>query len=261
MFQGIYIYPEKYHTFSTPPGVGDGTVISPDCGYRYFSVPYISHNPALVSDPHTCISAVSVGSTHLDEFSGGRIVLLIYIQCGAGSGTVACRRFQGILTASAFLRVSAHGTGCAFVIPRIRGTPNAPVRARRPDTRQVLHGHAINCGPVHHYLFLSVILRMRKITCQKCTPAGPESVKKRGYGVYPMQESEPFTWLHSHSLCQNSSRRFWRVCWGFVPCFTRFPSETRSGRLSGARNEALCSIRAISRYKKAPQAFHFCVAM
>lgn len=67
----------------------------------------MSHNPALVSDPHTCISAVSVGSTHLDAISGGRIVLLIYIQCGAGSDTVACRRFQGILTASVFLSVSA----------------------------------------------------------------------------------------------------------------------------------------------------------
>ena len=67
----------------------------------------MSHNPALVSVPHTCISAVSVGSTHLDAFSGGRIVLLIYIQCGAGSDTVACRRFQGILTVSVFLSVSA----------------------------------------------------------------------------------------------------------------------------------------------------------
>ncbi len=37
--------------------------------------------------------------------------------------------------------------------------------------------------------------------------------------------------------------RFWRVCRGVVTCFTRFPSETRSGRLSGARNEALCSMR------------------
>ena len=114
-----------------------------------------------------------------------------------------------------------HGTGCAFVIPRTRGTPNAPVRARRPDTRQALHGHAINCVAVHHYLFLSVILRMRKITCQKCTPAGPESVKKRGYGVYPAPESEPFTWLHSHSLCQNSSPAFLAglpgVCYLFYP--------------------------------------------
>jgi len=32
---------------------------------------------------------------------------------------------------------------------------NAPVRARRPDTRQAPHGHAINCAPVHHYLFLA----------------------------------------------------------------------------------------------------------
>jgi hypothetical protein len=29
--------------------------------------------------------------------------------------------------------------------------------------------------------------------------------------------------------------RFWRVSRGFVASFTRFPSETRSGRLSGAR--------------------------
>lgn len=67
----------------------------------------MSHNPALVSDPHTCISAVSVGSTHLNEFSGVWIVLLIYVQCGAGSGTVAFRPLQAILTISIFLRVSA----------------------------------------------------------------------------------------------------------------------------------------------------------
>jgi len=98
---------------------------------------------------------------------------------------------------------------------------SVPVRARRPDTRQALCGHAINCAPVHHFLFLSVILRMRKITCQKCTPAGPESVKKRGYGVDPAPESEPFTWLHSHALCQNSSPAFLAglpgVCYLFYP--------------------------------------------
>lgn len=63
-------------------------------------------------------SGTSAGSTHLytdeqcryrphDIYPGGRIVLLIYIQCGAGSGTVACRHFQGIFTASVFLSVSA----------------------------------------------------------------------------------------------------------------------------------------------------------
>lgn len=31
--------------------------------------------------------------------------------------------------------------------------------------------------------------------------------------------------------------RFWRGFWGVVACFTRFPSETRSGRLSGARKK------------------------
>lgn len=67
----------------------------------------MSHNPALVLDPHTCISAVSVGSTYLDAFSGVWIVLLIYVQCGAGSGTVAFRPLQAILTASVFLSVSA----------------------------------------------------------------------------------------------------------------------------------------------------------
>ena len=102
-------------------------------------------------------------------------------------------------------------TGCAFVIPRTRGMVNAPVRARRPDTRQALHGHAINCATVHHCLFLSVILRMRKITCRKCMPAGPESVNKKGYGGYPEPKSEPFTWLHRHSLCQNSSPVFLAV--------------------------------------------------
>lgn len=34
-------------------------------------------------------------------------MLLIYIQCGAGSGTVVCGHFQSIFTASVFLNVPA----------------------------------------------------------------------------------------------------------------------------------------------------------
>lgn len=38
----------------------------------------------------------------MDEFSGGRIVVLIYIQCGAGTSTAASRLSQGILTLQIF---------------------------------------------------------------------------------------------------------------------------------------------------------------
>ena len=164
-------------------------------------------------------SGTGAGSTYLynaaqcrirlhDIHPGGRIVLLIYIQCGAGSGTVARRHFQGGGAASIFLRVSAprdrmcicntaHTRHAKF--SRLGSPPRHPASASRPRNEL----RARSPLPVR-----SRILRMRKITCQKCTPADPESVKKRGYGVDPAPESEPFTWLHSHSLCQNSSPAF-----------------------------------------------------
>lgn len=59
------MYGAKCRTFIGHTGVGAGTVISPDCGYSCFSVPYMSHNPALVSEPHTCISVCSAGSGYM----------------------------------------------------------------------------------------------------------------------------------------------------------------------------------------------------
>lgn len=181
---------------------------------------------------HVTQSGTGAGSTHLytreqcrirphDIYPGGRIVLLIYIQCGAGSGTMACRHFQGIFTASVFLRLSApRDRMCICNTAHTRNgkcscqgsPPRHPASASRSRNKL----RARSPLPVR-----SRILRMRKITCQKCTPAGPESVKKRGYGVDPAPESEPFTWLHSHSLCQNSSPAFLAglpgVCCQFYP--------------------------------------------
>lgn len=181
----------------------------------------MSHNPALVSDPHTCISAVSVGSTHLNKFSGVWIVLLIYVQCGAGSGTVAFRPLQAILTVSVFLSVSAsRDRMCVCNTAHARNYKH--YRQGSPPRHPASASRAHNKLRARSPLPVRIrILRMRKITCQKCTPAGPESVKKRGYGVDPAPESEPFTWLHSHSLCQNSSPAFLAglpgVCCQFYP--------------------------------------------
>lgn len=59
------MYPGKCHTIHIPVGAGSGTAISPVCGYGYLSVSWMSHNPALVPDPHTCISTRSAGSDYM----------------------------------------------------------------------------------------------------------------------------------------------------------------------------------------------------
>ena len=87
------------------------------CRYRHCHIAGLWLS-LFISALHVTQSDTSAGTTHLyireqcrirphDIYSGGRIVLLIYIQCGAGSGTVAFRHFQGIFMASVFLRVSA----------------------------------------------------------------------------------------------------------------------------------------------------------
>lgn len=60
-------------------------------------------------------------------------------------------------------------------------------------------------------------------------PALPESVKNTGYGVDPVPESEPFTWLHSHALCQNSSPAFLAGLPGGCYLFYLFPVRNALG--------------------------------
>lgn len=87
------------------------------CRYRHYNIAalWLSNNFRQLNSTQ---SGTGVGSTHLyaggqcrirphDIYPGGRIVLLIYIQSGAGSDTMVCRCFEVILTASIFLSVPA----------------------------------------------------------------------------------------------------------------------------------------------------------
>lgn len=65
------------------------------------------------------------------------------------------------------------------------------------------------------------------------TPALPESVKNTGYGMDPAPESEPFTWLHSHALCQNSSPAFLAGLPGV--CYLFYPFPVRNALRSSER--------------------------
>jgi len=82
------------------------------------------------------------------------------------------------------------------------------------------HGHAINCVPVHRF-------RVRRTSETGLTPA-----EWREFPRYALVR------ILMHAV-KTEPARFWRVFGWFVACFTGFPSETRSGRLSGARNVVL----------------------
>lgn len=90
-------------------------------------------------------------------------MLLIYIQCGAGSSTADNQYFQGILTDSVFLKLSKCRAGCVVVIPRIWRHHITMVRARRPDAGQALNGHEINFLAVKRYHTFVMTMQMSRL--------------------------------------------------------------------------------------------------
>lgn len=153
---------------------------------------------------------------------------------------MACRHFQGIFMVSVFLKVSAlrdrmcicntahtrHGKYSSQGSP-----PRHPARASRSRNKlrarsplpfsQRDFAHAQNHLPEMH--------AGRPGKCEKKEVMG--CIRRRNQSHSPGCIGIHCARIHT--------LRFWRVCWGFVTCFTRFPSETRSARLSGARNETL----------------------
>lgn len=92
---------------------------------------------------------------------------------------------------------------------------------------------ADRCGD-HNHEAAPASLPAQFFACEKFsvladTPALPESVKNTGYGVDPVPESEPFTWLHSHALCQNSSPAFLAGLPGGCYLFYLFPVRNALG--------------------------------
>lgn len=78
-----------------------------------------------------------------------------------------------------------------------------------PAAPATLHGHAINCVPVHRF-------RMGRTPETGLTPA-----EWREFPRYALAR------ILMHAV-KTEPARFWRVFGWFVACFTGFPSETRS---------------------------------
>ena len=106
-------------------------------------------------------------------------------------------------------------------VPFVHPTPFLNVlKTVFPAVPATPHGHAINCVLVHRF-------RIRRTSETGLTPA-----EWREFPRYALAR------ILMHAV-KTEPARFWRVFGWFVACFTGFPSETRSGRLSGARNATL----------------------
>jgi hypothetical protein len=113
---------------------------------------------------------------------------------------------------------------------RLGSPPRHPASASRPRNELRARSPLTVCQPdfSHAKNYPSEMHTCAVVKCDKCE-----------LWCVLGDQSESFTWLHSHSLCQNSSPAFLAAFGWFVACFTVLPSETRSVRLSGACNDAL----------------------
>ena len=89
-----------------------------------------------------------------------------------------------------------------------------------PAAPATLHGHAINCVPVHRF-------RIRRTSETGLTPA-----EWREFPRYALAR------ILMHAV-KTEPARFWRVFGWFVACFTGFPSETRSEPLRRCTQQML----------------------
>ncbi len=89
-----------------------------------------------------------------------------------------------------------------------------------PAAPATLHGHAINCVPVHRF-------RMGRTPETGLTPA-----EWREFPRYALAR------ILMHAV-KTEPARFWRVFGWFVACFTGFPSETRSEPLRRCAQQML----------------------
>ena len=98
-----------------------------------------------------------------------------------------------------------------------------PERAenRFPAAPATLHGHAINCVPVHRFRI------------GRTPETGLTLAEWREFSRYAL------ACILMHAV-KTEPARFWRVFGWFVACFTGFPSETPWGRFCGAYKKTLC---------------------
>ena len=89
-----------------------------------------------------------------------------------------------------------------------------------PAAPATLHGHAINCVPVHRF-------RVRRTSETGLTPA-----EWREFPRYALVR------ILMHAV-KTEPARFWRVFGWFVACFTGFPSETSSEALRRCTQQML----------------------
>ncbi|EPC7541876.1 hypothetical protein ACR2ZB_004597, partial [Salmonella enterica subsp. enterica serovar London] len=140
------------------------------------------------------------------------------------------RSFSSYITFTSFLQLIRHFHPLChlYITPFLNvltaGFPAAPA---------TLHGHAINCVPVHRF-------RMGR------TPeTGLPLAEWCEFPRYALAR------ILMHAV-KTEPARFWRVFGWFVACFTGFPSETPSEPLRRCTQGMLCLIGLTVRYKKKP---------
>ena len=105
-----------------------------------------------------------------------------------------------------------------------------------PAAPATLHGHAINCVPVHRF-------RMGR------TPeTGLTLAEWREFSRYAL------ACILMHAV-KTEPARFWRVFGWFVACFTGFLSETPPAGFSGAYNHAFMLNDRCKKAPKGPEGF------
>ena len=102
-----------------------------------------------------------------------------------------------------------------------------------PAAPATLHGHAINCVPVHRFRI------------GRTPETGLTLAEWREFSRYAL------ACILMHAV-KTEPARFWRVFGWFVACFTGFPSETPSEPLRRCTQGMLCLIGLTVRYKKKP---------
>ncbi|EGB7069831.1 hypothetical protein ACV2CI_23055 [Salmonella enterica subsp. enterica serovar Anatum] len=180
---------------------------------------------------HACMNGLFFLTTELHRSFSSYITFTTLLQHSFGlyiTFTTLLHHFY--ITFTSFLQLIRHFHPLChlYITPFLNvltaGFPAAPA---------TLHGHAINCVPVHRF-------RMGR------TPeTGLPLAEWCEFPRYALAR------ILMHAV-KTEPARFWRVFGWFVACFTGFPSETPSEPLRRCTQGMLCLIGLTVRYKKKP---------
>ncbi|WP_411907189.1 hypothetical protein [Salmonella enterica] len=180
---------------------------------------------------HACMNGLFFLTTELHRSFSSYITFTTLLQHSFGLYiTFASLLHHLYITFTSFLQLIRHFHPLChlYITPFLNvltaGFPAAPA---------TLHGHAINCVPVHRF-------RMGR------TPeTGLPLAEWCEFPRYALAR------ILMHAV-KTEPARFWRVFGWFVACFTGFPSETPSEPLRRCTQGMLCLIGLTVRYKKKP---------